>query len=79
MSRRADILNWFRLQRRGEAKTRRPYLWPMVERTLDVSHRESRRYSSGLDWSSATPNRGHGDGFSKTSWLLGGVLVGRPR
>ena len=74
-----DILHWFRLQRRGEAGARKYSLRPVVERTLDVSHRERRRHPTGLDWSVATSDSGHGDGLSKTSRLLGVEVVGRPR
>ena len=75
VGRRTNILHRLRLQRRSEAGTRRPHLRPIVERTLEVGHRESRRQSPGLYWSSAAPNRGHGDSFSKTSWFLGGLVV----
>ena len=76
VGRRTNVLHRFRLQWCGEAWTCGSHLRPIIERPLDVGHRESRRQSPGLYWSSAAPNRRHGDSFSETSRLLD---RGRPR
>ena len=75
IGRRTDILNRFRLQWRGEAGARGPCLWSTVECPLEVGHREGCRQSSWLDWSSAAPNRRHGDRFSKTGGFYSGLVV----
>ena len=75
VGRRTDILNWLRLQRRSEAWSCGT-LRTTVERPLDVNHREGRRQPSGLYRGSAASHRRHGDSFSETGRLVGGLMLG---
>ena len=78
VGRRTNILHRFRLQWRSEAWSCGS-MRTTIERSLDVKHREGRRQSLGLYWSSTAPNRRPGDSFSETSRFLNGLVFGGPR